>query len=87
MALLCSSYYTQMSLYTCAYIILYHILTIDDTVIVHHGETCSVRLFVLFRETVFSPLLSPTPATIIKAASIMVSIARGPRGKKRNNKL
>lgn len=33
----------------------------DDTVIVHHGETCSVRLFVLFRETAFSPLPSPTP--------------------------
>uniref|UniRef100_A0A2S2P3A2 Uncharacterized protein n=1 Tax=Schizaphis graminum TaxID=13262 RepID=A0A2S2P3A2_SCHGA len=33
--------------------------TIDDTVIVHHGETCSVRLFVLFRETVFSPVPPP----------------------------
>jgi len=37
--------------------ILYYI---DDTVIVHHGETCPVRLFVLFRETAFSPV-PPSP--------------------------
>jgi hypothetical protein len=76
-AFLLFSHCTRMSLYSRVYYIHF---TIDDTVIVHHGETCSVRLFVLFRETVFSPVppsLSQSPPQHRSRC-----VARGPRGKK-----